>query len=274
MKMNVVLAVSYAYISYLMSWIKYHYPVEFLSATLSLTEDNSQNEYKRTKYVRLANDLFGIKVMPPDINHSQENFSFDKKKKIIYFGLSSIKGVGEESYKTLIEKRPYNSLQDIFDKVPKKYFNKRVGIALIKSGALDSFNKNRLELLKEFYIIRKDKFEDFNTDEYDDKMSIAMERETLGINLTHKTWWESVPRNKKFDVDTAFIIDTNERTDKHGRLMAFVTLSINGCEVKGIVFASTYSRYQAAFRNKYGRISLVGKKDDRDSLIINSARIA
>lgn len=269
--MNVVLAVGYAYISFLMAWLKYYYPIEFFSAVLSLTEDTKANDYKRTKYIRIASDQLNINVAPPDINESEEDFTFDKKNKTIYFGLSSIKGVGESSYKVLIQNRPYNSLKDMFEKVPKKYFNKRVGIALIKSGALDSFNKNRLELLKEFYTIRKDKFEDFDTERYTDKMSADMEIETIGINLTYKTWWQTVPIDKQIDVDTAYILDISERTDKRGRLMAFITLNIEDCDVKGIVFASTYSKYQAAFQNKYKKISVSGKKDAKDSFIINSA---
>lgn len=260
-------SVAYAYISYLMAWLKYYYPTQFFTAVLTMTSDDE----KRKNYIRLAEDFADTKTLPPDINKSNEGFTCDAEHKTIYYGLASIKGVGATSYKTIIANRPYTSLQDIFDKVPKKAFNKSVGIALIKSGALDSFDPNRLELLKEFYTIRKDKVEDFDTSAYNDDMSIAMERETLGINLSHKTWWESIPRNKKIEVDMAFVMTIKEHTDKRGRLMAFLELSIEGCSVNAIVFASTYSRYQAAFKNIYGRLSLVGKKDDKDELIIDKA---
>ena len=146
--------------------------------------------------------------------------------------------------------------------------------SIIKKPLVVSENLETLELLKEFYRIRKDKVDDFDTSKYDDDMSIAMERETLGINLSHKTWWESIPKNKKIKIDTAFVTNIREYTDKRGRLMAFLELSIEGCPVNAIVFASTYSRYQATFKNIYGRLSLVGKKDDKDELIIDKASLA
>lgn len=262
-------AYAYSYISVLMAWLKYYYPIEFFTAVLSIEED----ETKRKKYITVAKEFADITVLPPNINESDINFTFNKEKKIIYYGLSKIKGIGETSYEELIKNKPYTGLEDILNKVPKKVFNKRVAINLIKAGALDSFNPNRLESLKKLYDLRKDKYEDFDTSRYSESMSIEMEKETLGINLTHHTWWEEVKNEQIFSSEEVFILNKTEKTDKRGRLMAFLNLLVDDCTIEAIAFASTYSKYQAAFQSTERQLKLIGKKDN-EKIIINKLSIA
>lgn len=254
---------TYSYISVLQAWLKYYYPIQFFAATLSIEED----EDKRKKYIRVAEDFAGIHVLPPDINISERDFTCDAKKKIIYYGLAKIKGVGDTSIRELLEKRPYASLEDMKTRLTTKAFNKRIAIALIKSGALDSFNPNRLELLKELYTLRRDKFEDFDTSAYNKQSCIAMEQEALGINLTYKFWWETIKDGARVEIPEAFILENKEWHDKRGSLMAFLTLQVEDSVVEATVFASVYSRYQSVFQNQDKTFSLTGKKEDGKLLI-------
>lgn len=258
----------YSYISVLTAWLKYYYPVQFFTAVLSIEGD----EDKRKKYIQIAENFAGIKTHVPDINRSGEDFTCDVNKKEILYGLGSIKGVGDASIPGLIAGRPYANLKDMVERLPKSVLKKTVGEALIFSGALDSFGKSRLELLKEFYTLRKDKFEDFNT-EMTEETYIEMEQKTLGIALTYKPWWEKLKNGARISEATAEVLSISEFLDKNQHMMAAITVKINNCIVPCFVFASKYAKYIAAFTNKTKKIIISGKRD-RDKIIINKARIA
>jgi len=79
---------AYAIIAYQTAYLKKHFPLEFMSALMSLS-DNSKIE----KYVK-ALSKEGIKVVNPDINNSFPDFYPDIENNTILFGLKNIKGIG------------------------------------------------------------------------------------------------------------------------------------------------------------------------------------
>lgn len=89
----------------------------------------------------------GIEVAPPNINKSSFTFSPDVDKNIIRFGLSGITRIGEDLIHSIMENRPYSSLEDFLSKVK---VNKPQVINLIKSGAFDSFGQNRNEIMEKY----------------------------------------------------------------------------------------------------------------------------
>ena len=89
---------------------------------------------KRAKYLELL-DKEGITIELPDVNSSVKEFVPVPEENKILFGLASIDGVGEASIDPIIENRPYNTLEELMEKVPKKALDKRVGLSLIKCGA-------------------------------------------------------------------------------------------------------------------------------------------
>ena len=259
-------AASYSAISLQTAYLKYYYPVEFFAAVLSAQETDE----KIAKYVTVARNE-GIKIVTPDINHSKKFFTPDAKKKEIYYGLGSIKGVGEAAVNAIIENQPYNSIQDLFDKLPKKVLNKRVLVALVKSGALDSFNSNRYDLMNQCMEIRKEKnWEALNPEEYDEQKCIEFEEEIISAAITYTPWWTQIKPNSKID-ETALIISKTEKMDKKGGLMAFLILGINHCKVEAIIFSSVYKKHIGLFDeviNPSKIINVVGTKDDKNKLII------
>ena len=86
---NRSLSAAYAFVAYHTAYLKCHYPVEYLSALLSSVADDQE---KTQLYIEVALKN-GIKVMPPDINKSNAEFTPDGD--FIRFGLASIKQVGE-----------------------------------------------------------------------------------------------------------------------------------------------------------------------------------
>lgn len=89
----------------------------------------------------------GVEVAPPDINKSTFTFSPDPKTNTIRYGLSGITRVGEDLINSIIENRPYSSIEDF---LKKNKVNKNQMVNLIKSGAFDNFKESRELVMKEY----------------------------------------------------------------------------------------------------------------------------
>jgi DNA polymerase-3 subunit alpha len=138
-------SVVYALLAYRTAWMKVHYPVEFLAATLTA---NSGKSDEVVKYVNTCREM-KIPVLPPDVNASDLNFAPDGKA--IRFGLSAVKGVGEGAVASVLSARaaegPFRSLTDFCCRVDLRLNNRKVIEALIKSGSFDSIGRTRAALL-------------------------------------------------------------------------------------------------------------------------------
>lgn len=137
---------AYAYLSYWTAWVKTYYPEEFFTVKLS-TENND------TKFLNILNDMenFGIKLLPPDINKSRAEFYIEAPKNI-RFGLSRIKGVGEQSAVAIVQEREragnYKDMFEVCERLDNKAVNKKVLEALVKAGAFDFEGVDRGVLLE------------------------------------------------------------------------------------------------------------------------------
>jgi DNA polymerase-3 subunit alpha len=135
---------AYAFVAYQTAYLKCHYPVEYLSALLSSVASEAD---KTQLYIEEALKK-GIRVLPPDINHSMSSFTPDGDN--IRFGLASIKQVGEGVIDEIIKEReangPYKSIYDYIKRVDTKCSNKKTLEGLIKSGAFSSIEKSRKQL--------------------------------------------------------------------------------------------------------------------------------
>ena len=114
---------AYAFVAYQTAYLKCHYPVEYLSELLS----SVAGEQEKTQLYIEECLKKGIKVLPPDINHSLASFTPDGDN--IRFGLASIKQVGEAVCEEIIKEREANgefkSIYDYIKRVDIKCSNKR-----------------------------------------------------------------------------------------------------------------------------------------------------
>lgn len=139
-------AAAYAYIAYQTAYLKAHYPVEFMAATMTLDKTNTD------KLAFFKNDVkqMGYHILPPDINKSQVNFSVEDGQ--IRYALSAVKNVGEAGMALIVAEReangPYKSIKDFFSRVDASALNKRYVENLTKSGAFDSIEKNRAKIFE------------------------------------------------------------------------------------------------------------------------------
>lgn len=143
----------YGLIAYHTAYLKAHYPTEFMAALL-------RSDYGDTDRIVLEiNECeeMEISVLPPSVNESFENFTVIDDK-IIRFGLTAIKGVGEGSVKAIIEARnkggKFKDIEDFAKRVPYETLNKKLIESFAYSGAMDEFG-DRKQIAEGFEEISK-----------------------------------------------------------------------------------------------------------------------
>jgi DNA polymerase-3 subunit alpha len=92
----------------------------------------------------------GIKVLPPDVNESDSDYT--PRGTDIRFGLCAVRNVGENVVAAIAEARRskgrFADFHDFCHKVPAIACNKKVVESLIKAGAFDSLGHTRQGLLR------------------------------------------------------------------------------------------------------------------------------
>ncbi len=135
---------AYAYLAYVTAYLKTHYSVEFMSALLTSEAGNTD---KVVKYINECREM-GIRVLPPDVNQSDLNFT--PAGDAIRFGLGAVKNVGQGAVDAIVAAReeggPFTSIYNFCERVNLGNVNRRVVESLIKAGALDSTGANRAQL--------------------------------------------------------------------------------------------------------------------------------
>lgn len=138
-------AVGYSDISVRSGWLSYYFPTEYLTATLN----SYIKDADRIKQFMSVCKSRKIKILPPDINNSEQFFSVEGKA--IRFGLSGVRNMGTSGLLIIEEREANGAFKSVYDFIKRmalnKKINKRMLEALIFSGALDSFEGNRQEKL-------------------------------------------------------------------------------------------------------------------------------
>ena len=138
-------AVCYAVVAYQTAYLKCHYPRQYMAALMTSVLDSAT---KISGYIAECKEL-GIATLPPDINHSEDNFTVEGDS--IRFGLGAVKNVGRGLIRAMVQKRkeggPFKSLEDFIQRMGEGELNKRAVENFIKCGAMDCFGYHRSELL-------------------------------------------------------------------------------------------------------------------------------
>lgn len=139
-------AAAYAIISYRTAYLKANYPKEYYASLITSVLGSSE---KVNNYIDECSKI-GIRVLPPDVNYSDVNFSVEGDN--IRFGLLALKNVGRSFISSIISERKANGLYSDFDdfifRLKESDISKRQVEALIKSGAFDSFGRYRSQLFR------------------------------------------------------------------------------------------------------------------------------
>ena len=144
----------YALIAYQTAYMKAHYPVEFIAATMSYDMNNTD----KLGIFRQELDRLGHRLLPPDVNTSEPDFIVEAlaektedgaPERAIRYALGAVKGVGRAAMTALVAEReengPFKDLFDLAARIDPQVVNKRQLEHLAASGALDSLVANRAQ---------------------------------------------------------------------------------------------------------------------------------
>jgi DNA polymerase-3 subunit alpha len=135
----------YGVVSFWTAYLKANFPTEYMAALLTSVRDDKD---KSALYLSECRRM-GIKVLPPDVNES--NAEYTPRGKDIRFGLAAIRNVGEGVVASIksarITKGAFTSFGDFLAKVDAQVCNKKTIESLIKGGAFDSLNHPRKALM-------------------------------------------------------------------------------------------------------------------------------
>jgi DNA polymerase III subunit alpha len=138
---------AYALIAYQTAYLKANFAPEFMACLISLETKDTE---KMAFYLQETRDM-GIKLLPPDINTS--DIEFTVVNDAILFGLQGIKNVGQTSLTDIIAQRTakgsFKDLLAVCKRIDLRTSNKRVLEHLIYAGALDSLPGNRAQKFQE-----------------------------------------------------------------------------------------------------------------------------
>ncbi|MBU6244423.1 MAG: DNA polymerase III subunit alpha [Actinomycetales bacterium] len=136
----------YGLVSFWTAYLKANYPAEYMAALLTSVQDDKD---KSAVYLNECRRM-GIKVLPPDVNESDADFT--PRGTDIRFGLAAIRNVGSNVVESIIATRRrlgrFSDFSDFIAKVDATACNKRVVESLIKAGSFDSFGHTRKGLVQ------------------------------------------------------------------------------------------------------------------------------
>jgi DNA polymerase-3 subunit alpha len=136
----------YGLVSYWTAYLKSRYPAEYMAALLTSVRDDKD---KSALYLHECRRM-GVKVLPPDVNSSNADFS--PVGTDIRYGLAGVRNVGTNVVASICATRrskgAFTGFADFLAKVDPVVCNKKVIESLIKAGAFDSLGHTRQGLLR------------------------------------------------------------------------------------------------------------------------------
>ncbi|MCB1111406.1 MAG: DNA polymerase III subunit alpha [Chlamydiales bacterium] len=137
-------AAAYGYLSYVTSFFKANYPIEWMAALLTC---DSADITKVAKFISECQTM-NIPMLPPDVNEA--GLTFIPTKEGIRFAMSGIKGVGTGVVETIVAERekggPFTSFYNFFERIDTGKVTKKVVENLVDAGSFDFTGWTRDEL--------------------------------------------------------------------------------------------------------------------------------
>ena len=182
-------ATCYSWVAFQTAYLKANYPSEYMAAVLSR---NLSDITKLTTFMDECKAMH-IQVLGPDVNESFAKFGVNSKGDI-RFGLSAIKGVGDNVVADIIKARgnkPFTDIYDFVERVPAGTMNRRTFDAMALAGAFDCFNgvkredffqeNSRGETLSEQLLRYGSRFQSSNDDMMGSLFNFGDEDDAFGL---------------------------------------------------------------------------------------------
>lgn len=281
-------ATCYAFTGYYSQWFKHNYPLEFWLTSLKYASGDELpsriNEIHKTS---------GIKLLPPDVNYSNPDFTGDVKKNTIYWSLTSVKFISEGASEAILSEREvggeFTSLEDFKMRVNKRTVNKRVILNLILCGAFDQlYNiditepEKRFKLISEFCNSTSSEVpEEFSGDVMWKSYFFTLKQKQLcGLGyIDFEKIFKSTNINNQLITEDYFfsehvrgtgkrvggvMVEVIERNSKKG-VFAQVILDCNNQIITCIIWAEIWPDYKEQIMSSKDKIVFIGGEIKHDS---------
>lgn len=177
----------YSYEGYVSGWLRYHYPLQFLTVALNINQGKEEKTSALTAYAHKV----GISIKPPKFRHSRSAYFCDTETNCIYKGLGSIKYMSEQVAEALYGMRDMQfgnfidvlfALQQLKDRPDSRQLD-----ILIKIGYFEEFGPAKAlllgwEIFSKFCLSKKISLDKWDKTGYD----IAILKANAS-NITEKT---------------------------------------------------------------------------------------
>ena len=147
---------SYSAVGYICGYLRYYHPYEFITSALNIFGDNTEKTAAITKYARKRK----IVISMPKWGVSRDKYAFDKERKVIAKGLTSINymsaRVAEELYE-VAHSQKFTHFVEVLQKLSETSINTRQLDILIKIDFFSEFGNQRelLRITELFYDVFK-----------------------------------------------------------------------------------------------------------------------
>ena len=191
----------YSYIGYICGYLRYYYPLEFITTTLNINQNDAEKTNKAIDYAKKHN----ISINSPRFRYSKAEYFMDKENNIIYKGIASIKYMNENIANEMYALRDneYNSFIDLLvDLKDKTSMNTRQLYILIVTDFFEEFGKSQklLDIVDIYNNILSKKLKSSRGEVSFNKVSLEYPKELIEKYATDKSKEE---RYKQYKVQDA-----------------------------------------------------------------------
>lgn len=135
-------AFAYSALAFQLAYFKAHYPEVFFDVMLN----RSSNDY--------LEDALNLGFKTAQLNINTIPYYDKLNEGLIHLGLRHIKGLPKDFTKWLIDARPFQGVEDFFQRLPEHYLKPALVEPLIRIGLFDIFESNRRKLLINYQGLR------------------------------------------------------------------------------------------------------------------------
>lgn len=231
---------AYSYIGYECGYLRYYYPLEFLTVMLNINSNKMEKTTKISEYAR----QHGIKILPPKFGYSKAEYFFDREQNAIYKGVGSVKflnkGVADELY-DLSQEETFKNFTELLIYIKENIsLNSKQLTILIKLGYFDEFGKaqkliNYVEIFDLLYsrkTFNKEKFAEYGAliEKYAQTSTAKMWKDVdklllmtdIEVNLPNL----DITIKEKLQTEIEFV-GVPQTTDKSANKLEFVVVDEN-----------------------------------------------
>lgn len=184
----------YTYVGYIGGYLRYYYPLEYLTSGLNVNQGKIEKTNEIIKYCEKR----GITINPPKFRFSKAEYMFDKDSNSIYKGIASIKFLNEKVSNELYDLRDieFNSFTELIRKVMlETSINFKQLKILVKLNYFSEFGKNK----KLFTIVEN----------YESRLkNKSLKEKTVNTRMSELIEAERMVEDKTFDIKTQIEAET------------------------------------------------------------------